>query len=157
MRLWGSDRHELLEAACRVHEAWVSWDDASAGIVSHDAQGRHNTTTWMLCKSECTYQLDIALRCNITSEKHPLGVFHPHEHLWHIKKENIGLIEVAGLAILPVRVKRVMEEQDLTQGDVAQLFAEVLECTGVFKWDESGRIAAQRFCEALVSKPAGDA
>ena len=95
------------------------------------------------------YQFDLALRCNITSPAHPLGVFHPHEHLHHIKRENIGLIEVMGLAILPARVRDVMHERGLSRDDVGKLFAQVLECAGVFKWDGPGRAAQARFIDAL--------
>jgi len=93
--------------------------------------------------------MDLALRCNITSDEHPLGVFHPHEELHHIKRENIGLIEVMGLAILPPRVQQVMEERSYTRDDVGRLFACVLEDAGVFKWDESGRAAMRRFIGVL--------
>ena len=103
----------------------------------------------MLRKEAGRYQFDLALRCNITSEEHPLGVFHPHERLHHIKRENIGLIEVMGLAILPPRVRDVMRERGLSRDDVGHLFAEVLECAGVFKWDDAGRAAMRRFLASL--------
>jgi UDPglucose--hexose-1-phosphate uridylyltransferase len=71
--------------------------------------------------ADACYELDLALRCNITSDEHPLGVFHPHEELHHIKKENIGLIEVMGLAVLPARLKNELKELEtliLTGGDI---------------------------------------
>ena len=114
------------------------------------AQGvPHNTITPMLRKEGARYQFDLALRCNITSAEHPLGVFHPHEHLHHIKRENIGLIEVMGLAILPPRVRDTMSERGLSRDDVGRLFGEVLECAGVFKWDAAGRAALGRFLASL--------
>ena len=109
----------------------------------------HNTITPILMRRDGAYQLDLALRCNIASAEHPLGVFHPHEEYHHIKKENIGLIEVMGLAILPPRVQQVMEERNLSRDDVGMLFAEVLECAGVFKWDDAGRAAFTRFVDAV--------
>ena len=149
IRLYGNESGPIIDAACDVHSAWAEFSDAAAGIVARDAGGQHNTITPILCKRNGVYQLDIALRCNITSAEHPMGVFHPHAHLHHIKKENIGLIEVAGLAILPPRVKRVMEEQGLSRDEVGTLFAEVLECAGVFKWDAEGRSALNRFLNTL--------
>ena len=124
LKLVSDDRKELLEAALKVMCAWKDWDDTSAGIVSHDADGtRHNTVTPICRKKEGTYELYLALRCNITTAEHPLGVFHPHEEKWHIKKENIGLIEVMGLAILPARLEQEISavERHLVAGDVAGL------------------------------------
>lgn len=112
LRLRSASRDELLNACVRVIDSWRDWDDEAAGIVSHDADGtRHNTVTPVLRRIDdagrvggSAYEAYLALRCNITSEEHPLGIFHPHAELHHIKKENIGLIEVMGLAILPPRL-----------------------------------------------------
>lgn len=107
IRLRSADRDELLGAAEHVLDVWRDWDDASVGIVSHAADGtRHNTVTPICRMKDGRFELDLALRCNVTTEEHPLGVFHPHADKWHIKKENIGLIEVMGLAILPPRLER---------------------------------------------------
>ena len=141
IRLRSESRDAVLDAACAVLEAWRDYDDALAGIVSHTGDVRHNTITPIVRRRENLYEMDLALRCNITSEEHPYGVFHPHERLHHIKKENIGLIEVMGLAILPPRVQGVMADRGLTRDDVGSAFAEVLECAGVFKWDAAGREA----------------
>ena len=168
IRLSGASRGELVDAACTVLDAWCTYDDPAVGIVSGFAglppagggaqgalpfsEGRakcHNTITPILRRDGDAYQLDLALRCNITSDEHPLGVFHPHEELHHIKKENIGLIEVMGLAILPARVQQVMADRGLSQDDVGNLFAQVLEHAGVFKWDEAGRAAFHRFVERI--------
>ena len=149
LRLSGAQRTELQQAAGVVLSAWRAYSDAQAGIVCSTGTTRHNTITPILRKQDGIYQLDLALRCNITSDEHPLGVFHPHAHLHHIKKENIGLIEVMGLAILPPRVQQVMQEQALSRDDVGILFAQVLECAGVFKWDAPGRAAAHRFVDSL--------
>ena len=153
IRLRSASREKLLDAACRVLDAWREWDDPAVGIVSHDGKGaecvRHNTVTPIVRRRGDDYEMDLALRCNITSDEHPLGVFHPHEELHHIKKENIGLIEVMGLAILPPRVQQVMEDRAMTRDDVGRTFAQVLEHAGVFKWDEAGRAAMRRFIEEL--------
>ena len=110
---------------------------------------RHNTTTPIVRRRGSAYEIDLALRCNITSPEHPLGVFHPHEDLHHIKKENIGLIEVMGRAILPPRVEGVMATHGYSRDDVGNLFARVLEDAGVFKWDDEGQAAFDRFVDAL--------
>ncbi len=149
LRLEGENRSELVEAACAILDAWRTYSDESVGVVCATGEVRHNTITPILRKVGESYQFDLALRCNITSEEHPLGVFHPHEHLHHIKKENIGLIEVMGLAILPPRVQRTMDERGLSRDDVGVLFGEVLECCGVFKWDAQGRDALHRFLARL--------
>ena len=85
----------------------------------------------------------------MTSAEHPLGVFHPHEDKWHVKRENIGLIEVMGLAILPPRLEAELDAGRLTRDEVGRVFAGVLEDAGVFKWDESGRSELARFLESL--------
>ena len=166
IRLRSARRDELVEAAVHILETWVSYDDEEVGIVSgfsdgcadagvrgDAARGRiekiHNTVTPIVRRKDDAYEMDLALRCNITSDEHPLGVFHPHEELHHVKKENIGLIEVMGLAILPPRLRGVMEERGMSQDDVGRVFACVLEHAGVFKWDDRGRDAFRRFLACL--------
>ncbi len=162
IRLRSADRAALADAAVHVLETWVTYNDPSVGIFSGfdggaraqvDASGHiekvHNTVTPIVRKRGSVYEMDLALRCNITSDEHPLGVFHPHEELHHVKKENIGLIEVMGLAILPPRLRQVMEDRGLSRDDVGRIFAQVLEHAGVFKWDDAGRAAFRRFEQAL--------
>ena len=191
------DRCELIDCADHILETWSTYDDAEVGIVSITNGVPHNAVTPILRKDAGVYTLNMALRNNITSEEHPLGVFHPHEELHHIKKENIGLIEVMGLAILPPRLApelaavadalvankglpheellALLEQNPLTRGhaawacevaarrsemnadnaseilkqEVGCVFAQVLETTGVFKWDDAGRGALRRFLDAL--------
>jgi UDPglucose--hexose-1-phosphate uridylyltransferase len=206
--LTSKDRDELLAACDHVIGAWRRWTDESAGIVARSSDGTpHNTVTPIIRRVNesrmvggDTYEAYLALRCNVTSKAHPLGIFHPHEQWHHIKRENIGLIEVMGLAILPPRLKRELEavrghmlfaissgqsteelsqaliddplssahatwaigvfsryrtrlnEQDaleILQREVGMVFSHVLEDAGVFKWDETGREAQQRFIENL--------
>ena len=111
LRLRGARKDELLEAASMLLAAWRSYSDPAADILAHTEQPSgertpHNTITPIARrKSDGGYELDLVLRNNRTSEEHPDGIFHPHRHLHHIKKENIGLIEVMGLAVLPGRLK----------------------------------------------------
>jgi len=111
LRLAGSRREELEEAASALLAAWRGYSDPSVGILAHAQQADgppqpHNTITPIARrKPDGRYELDLVLRNNRTSAEHPDGIFHPHRHLHHIKKENIGLIEVMGLAVLPGRLK----------------------------------------------------
>ena len=112
LRLRSASRDDLLAAAVHVIDAWRAWTDESVGVIALDEDGtRHNTVTPVVRRVDEggavggeRYEAYLALRCNVTSEEHPLGVFHPHAEYHHIKKENIGLIEVMGLAILPPRL-----------------------------------------------------
>ncbi len=199
LRLRSASRDELLEAAVHVIDAWRAWSDESVGVVAMEADGtRHNTVTPVVRRVDEQghmggelYEAYLALRCNITTEEHPLGVFHPHAEYHHIKKENIGLIEVMGLAILPPRlvpelaavakhllagdVKGLAADEltashaewaaevyerrgagltednalEILHEEVGAVFGHVLENAGVFKWDEAGRAANQRFIDSL--------
>ena len=150
LRLRCADRARLLEVAWQLTCAWRGWTDRTVGIVARDADGTpHNTVTPIARRVDGGYELCLALRCNVTSEAHPLGVFHPHEDKWHVKKENIGLIEVMGMAILPPRLLGDLEAGTLTRDGVGQVFAGVLEDAGVFKWDVEGRAALGRFLASL--------
>ena len=116
LRLSGERRDELEEAAADLLAAWRDHSDPSVGILAHTtlADGTrqpHNTITPIARrKADGRYELDLVLRNNRTSEEHPDGIFHPHRHLHHIKRENIGLIEVMGLAVLPGRLKRELRQ-----------------------------------------------
>ncbi|MGO4861250.1 UDP-glucose--hexose-1-phosphate uridylyltransferase [Atopobiaceae bacterium Sow4_H2] len=199
VRLRSANRDSLLDAATHVIDAWRAWSDESVGVVAHDADGTpHNTVTPVVRRVDSAghvggdgYEVYLALRCNVTSDEHPLGVFHPHAEYHHIKKENIGLIEVMGLAILPARLvgELAAVRDHLLAGDVAGLaddapcashaawaadvyerrgaeltadnatrilheevgavFGHVLEDAGVFKWDQEGRAACDRFVASL--------
>ena len=150
LRLACEDRGSLLEAAVYVLDAWRAWSDPSVGVVAVSPDGTpHNTVTPICRMRDGRYELDLALRCNVTTDEHPLGVFHPHEDKWHVKKENIGLIEVMGLAILPPRLEAEMEAGRLTRDEIGRVFGGVLEDAGVFKWDDEGRAALARFLQSL--------
>ena len=149
LQLECTDREELLEAACHVLEAWRAWTDESVGVYAFTGDTPHNTITPICRKLGDRYVMALALRCNITSDENPLGVFHPHADKWHVKKENIGLIEVMGMAILPPRLEAEMEAGRLSQEEIGRVFGAVLEDAGVFKWDDAGRAAQMRFVGSL--------
>lgn len=110
IRLRGTDRTRVITAADHILDTWRGYSDESAGILANANGEPHNTITPIARKRDGEYELDLVLRCNITSEEHPMGVFHPHAQWHHIKKENIGLIEVMGLAVLPARLKKEMSD-----------------------------------------------
>ena len=104
LRLRGRDPGQVIELAVRVLNAWRSYSDESVFVFAETDGEAHNTVTPIARRRGEDYELDLVLRNNITTEEFPLGVFHPHAELHHIKKENIGLIEVMGLAVLPSRL-----------------------------------------------------
>ncbi|MEW9124161.1 MAG: UDP-glucose--hexose-1-phosphate uridylyltransferase [Thermotaleaceae bacterium] len=110
IRIEGQDRHRLAVLGEVILEKWKDYDAPQIDIQSRTAGEPHNTITPIARYKEEKYQLDLVLRNNRTSKEHPLGIFHPHQDVHHIKKENIGLIEVMGLAVLPARL---MEELEL--------------------------------------------
>ena len=105
VQLSGKDEVALIDEAERILDAWRAWSDPACDIYAETEGNPHNTITPILRKVGDMYKLVLVLRNNRTSEEHPLGIFHPHAPLHHIKKENIGLIEVMGLFILPGRLK----------------------------------------------------
>ena len=109
LRLTGSDENKIIDLADHILTTWRGYTDEKAFIYAETDGEPHNTITPIARKVGEEYQLDLVLRNNITTKEHPLGVYHPHAELHHIKKENIGLIEVMGLAVLPARLKKEME------------------------------------------------
>ena len=109
IRLQSKEVKPLIDLAEHILNAWRSYTDEDAFIFAETDGTPHNTITPIARKRGDLYELDLTLRNNITTEEHPLGVYHPHAKLHHIKKENIGLIEVMGLAVLPARLKGEME------------------------------------------------
>lgn len=110
IRLQCKDEKRIIDLADHILGAWRGYTDEEAFIFAETDGEPHNTITPIARKRGDLFELDLALRNNITTEEHPLGVYHPHEKLHHIKKENIGLIEVMGLAVLPSRLKGELED-----------------------------------------------
>ena len=110
IRLTSEDDARLVELADKILTAWRGYSDEKCFIFAETDGEPHNTITPIARMRDGKYQLDLVLRNNITTPEHPLGVFHPHAKLHHIKKENIGLIEVMGLAVLPSRLKKELFE-----------------------------------------------
>ena len=126
IRLSSPDTDRLTELADKILKTWRGYTDESAFIFAETDGEPHNTITPIARKKGDRFELDLVLRNNITTEEHPLGVYHPHKELHHIKKENIGLIEVMGLAVLPARLKNeiallqdaILENRDIKNDEV---------------------------------------
>lgn len=126
IRLSSPDTDRLIELADKILKTWRGYTDESAFIFAETDGEPHNTITPIARKKGDRFELDLVLRNNITTPEHPLGVYHPHKELHHIKKENIGLIEVMGLAVLPARLKNeiallqdaILENKDIKNDEV---------------------------------------
>lgn len=132
IRLSHKDYNRIIELADVILAKWRGYTDEAAFIFAETDGEPHNTITPIARKRGENYELDLVLRNNITTEEHPLGVYHPHAELHHIKKENIGLIEVMGLAVLPSRLKSELEQladaiiakEDIRQNEVLEKHAD---------------------------------
>ena len=188
IRLSHEDYNRVIELADVILAKWRGYTDEAAFIFAETDGEPHNTITPIARKRGSRYELDLVLRNNITTEEHPLGVYHPHAELHHIKKENMGLIEVMGLAVLPSRLKSELEQladaiaakEDIRRNEVLEkhadwvdeflpkydtvtrenvmdiikketgiVFGKVLEHAGVYKRDEAGKAAFQRFIDSI--------
>ena len=177
IRLDGEDPKRLSLLAEKILNTWRGYSDESCGILAFSDGEPHNTITPIARRRGSLYELDLVLRCNITTEEHPLGVFHPHADKHHIKKENIGLIEVMGLAVLPSRLKgeltdlaeKIVSGADLSADPIQSKHAdwvEELKKRYIFTGEnamatlmqETGRVFMQVLEDAGVYKctPAGE-
>lgn len=135
LRIRSADPGRLVKLATHTLEMWRGWTDEAAFVFAETDGEPHNTITPIARRRGGDYELDLVLRNNITTEEHPLGVYHPHSELHHIKKENIGLIEVMGLAVLPARLKAelaavaegLVSGADLRQNELTASHAEWAE------------------------------
>ena len=132
IRLRSKDTEALNRLACKILDAWRGYTDEASFIFAETNGTPHNTITPIARKNGEEFELDLVLRNNITTDEHPMGVYHPHAELHHIKKENIGLIEVMGLAVLPARLKTemallktaILENRDIEKDDILSKHAE---------------------------------
>ena len=184
LRLNSENKQQLCDLAGKILAKWRGYSDPDAMIFAETDGEPHNTITPIARMRDGRYELDLVLRNNLTTKEHPMGLYHPHEELHHIKKENIGLIEVMGLAILPGRLKKEMADlktallngenlreneelakhadwaeefmarhlefnadnaEEIIKDEIGQVFAQVLECAGVYKCSAEGRNALKRF------------
>jgi len=109
IRVQSKNKQSIVDYATQILERWMNYTNETLDIISHTDGVRHNTITPIARKNGDLYEMDLVLRNNRTSEQYPDGIFHPHQENHHIKKENIGLIEVMGLAVLPARLKQELQ------------------------------------------------
>ncbi|MBQ9960075.1 MAG: galactose-1-phosphate uridylyltransferase, partial [Oscillospiraceae bacterium] len=169
IRLTGTDKDRLCTHADKNLRSWRGYSDEAAFSFARTDGQPHNTVTPIARRRGEAFELDLVLRCNITTAEHPLGVYHPHSELHHIKKENIGLIEVMGLAVLPARLKAELAalEQVILSGETptgelakhAQWVAELrqrhsftAENTAAILREEVGQVFSQVLQHAGVYK-----
>ena len=117
IRLRGKDRERIVDLAAEILEKWRGYTDEKAMIFAETDGNAHNTITPIARRRGKDYEMDLCLRNNLTTDEHPMGLYHPHAERHHIKKENIGLIEVMGLAVLP---SRLQTELDLLERFIAE-------------------------------------
>ncbi|KAF1290503.1 UDP-glucose--hexose-1-phosphate uridylyltransferase [Candidatus Enterococcus leclercqii] len=184
IRLQSDSQDQLVACADFILKKWQGYSDESVSVRAVSEDGTlHHTITPIARRNGDQFEIDLVLRDNNVSEKFPDGIFHPHPEVQHIKKENIGLIEVMGLAVLPPRLATELKEvanylldqpneiapmhipwademksnysltaenvEAIVQKEVGLVFAKVLEHAGVFKRDEVGQAAFQRFIDTL--------
>lgn len=188
IRIQGKDPKRILALADKILAKWRGYTDEEAFIYAETNGEPHNTITPIAHRIGDEYALELVLRNNITTTEYPLGLYHPHQELWHIKKENIGLIEVMGLAVLPSRLSvelKLLENQlinhidpttdertvkhaewakqivashpelnasnvgDIVRYETGKVFQRCLENAGVYKLNEDGIKAFNRFIDAV--------
>ena len=187
VRISCKDAGRLVDLADRILASWRGYTDEKAVIYAETDGTPHNTITPIARRRGERYELDLVLRNNLTTEEFPLGLYHPHQELHHIKKENIGLIEVMGLAVLPARLKAELaavadkladggdlradpltaahadwaeafapryaitreNAMEIVKKETGLVFAQVLECAGVYKRTPEGQAAFLRFLEQV--------
>lgn len=137
VRLSSPDDNRLVELAEKILKAWRDYTDEASFVFAFTDGQPHNTITPIARKRGENFELDLVLRNNITTKEHPLGVYHPHEQLHHIKKENIGLIEVMGLAVLPSRLKGELAElaEAMVQGIPVEAYGDAIAKHGPWAKD----------------------
>lgn len=185
IRLQSADRAELMRLAAKIFDAWGAYTDESVMIYAETETGKHNAITPIARRKNGGYELDMVLRNNLTTADRPMGLYHPRPEYHNIKKENIGLIEVMGLAVLPSRLKKELAavadavlagrniadipeiakhaawfesfrgNYDITPENINEIllretgntFVRVLCDCGVFKRDEAGKAAFDKFID----------
>lgn len=153
VRLKSEDADQLADAAAHVLSSWKQYNDPDCDIYAFSGETPHNTITPIARKRGSQFELDLVLRNNRTTDEHPLGLFHPHADIHHIKRENIGLIEVMGLAVLPARLKQELSEvAQFIQGNEANVGDEHMEWALSLKKRYDGVTDAGAFVQRAVAE-----
>jgi UDPglucose--hexose-1-phosphate uridylyltransferase len=162
IRLSCGDEKRIIDLADHILQCWRAYTDEDAFIYAETKGEPHNTITPIARKRGERFELDLALRNNITTPEHPLGVYHPHDKLHHIKKENIGLIEVMGLAVLPSRLKGELElladyivnGKDIRSEETIEKHADWVE-EFLAKYEAEGKVIDASNVEAILQQEVG--
>lgn len=159
IRIRCKDEKRLIDLADHILAKWRSYTDESAFVYAETNGEPHNTITPIARKKDDIFELDLALRNNITTQEHPLGVYHPHAKYHHIKKENIGLIEVMGLAVLPARLKnelQILAECICDKKDIASIEEVAKHAEWVAEVTKKYPVINQENVEEILKKEVGD-
>lgn len=149
IRLKSGNKESLSYLADKILKVWREYSDSENDVLAY-TDAPHNTITPIARVRDNLFELDLILRNNRTTDEHPLGIFHPHAEYHHIKKENIGLIEAMGLAVLPPRLCTELGELDETLKEtIGQIFGKILDNCGVFKNTEAGNNGIRKFAESV--------
>lgn len=149
IRLIGEDKVRVIDLAEKILLAWQKYTDEENEVLAY-TDAPHNAITPIARKRDGKFEMDLILRNNRTSEEHPYGIFHAHEEYHYIKKENIGLIEAMGLAVLPPRLTTQFGElTDAVKEDIGQTFGKILENCAVFKNNEVGNRGILKFVASV--------
>lgn len=155
IRLRAKETGSLVNAADEILQKWRNYSDESANVLAFTGETPHNTVTPIARKRSGLFEIDLVLRNNRTTEEYPSGIFHPHADVHHIKKENIGLIEVMGLAVLPPRLKEELAEiQDFLLGHEADVAPFHLEWAEQLK-AQHGTLSSPEDAQAILEKELG--
>lgn len=157
VRLQGDDIERLTDCADMILKKWIGYTDEDAFIFAETDGVRHNAITPIARKNaEGRFELDLVLRNNVTTDEHPMGVYHPHAEYHHIKKENIGLIEVMGLAVLPARLKNEMaliEDAVMNGKDIRSIEDIAKHADWIDEWKDSYDLSStDKIHEALKNE-----
>lgn len=156
IRLQSEEKESLVQAADHILSTWKNYSDKKAEIIAYTGSTPHNTITPIARMRDKKFELDLVLRNNRTTDEHPLGIFHPHSDVHHIKKENIGLIEVMGLAVLPARLKDELGEiKQFLLGKKSDVAPYHLEWAEKLK-DKYGELSDLELIESALEKELGD-
>lgn len=158
IRLKSEDKESLIGLASLILEKWRGYTDEEAFVFANTKGEPHNTITPIAFRQNGMFVLDLVLRNNITTDEHPLGVFHPHQKLHHIKKENIGLIEVMGLAVLPARLKNeinLIKEAILKGEDIAEIPEISSHAQWVYEFMEKYDTVNEENIDEIIKKEIG--
>ncbi len=149
IRLESTNKDSIIKLTNHIYQKWLNYNNNELDIISKTDE-IHNGITPIVHKEGNKYVMNIILRNNRTSHKHPEGIFHAHRQYHHIKKEGIGLIEAMGMFILPARLEKEIKKENITKNEIHDVCINILKNTAVFKDDEKGQKGLYHFINSLL-------